>query len=305
MAGRTSQASARRGASSRSSATGRARQPAKKSTTAARRRPVKKSQPSGAVRAARSVWMGVARSVGWSVRAVGRQAATARDLDPEHRRDGLGLLLLGMAILSGVAVWFAGAGPLGAGLADGIRLFIGAIAAVLPLLLLIGAVRLMRDPGEPEHRGRGLVGWSSMLVATAALLHIGQDPVTNAERDYAGGLIGAAVGDLLQRAVTPWVAVPLLLLWLVFGLLVVTATPVNKVPQRLRELSARLLGRPPLQLYWKCPDRLGSGHCQGHSRARSREPDRPDGRSRSPPCSHRTCEEGLREGCSSEQRHRP
>ena len=190
--------------------------------------------------------MGVARSVGWSVRAMGRQAATARDLDPEHRRDGLGLLLLGMAILSGVAVWFAGAGPLGAGLADGIRLFIGAIAAVLPLLLLIGAVRLMRDPGEPEHRGRGLVGWSSMLVATAALLHIGQDPATNVERDYAGGLIGAAVGDLLQRAVTPWVAVPLLLLWLVFGLLVVTATPVNKVPERLRELTARLLGRPPL-----------------------------------------------------------
>lgn len=35
-------------------------------------------------------------------------------------------------------------------------------------------------------------------------------------------------------------AVPLLLLLTVFGLLVVTATPVNAIPQRLRLLGSRL-----------------------------------------------------------------
>ena len=113
-------------------------------------------------RGVRAIWMGVAHGVGWVVRGVGRQAATARDLDPEHRRDGAGLLLLGLAILTGVAVWLSGAGPVGERVADTVRLFLGAIAAALPLLLLFAAIRLMRDAGDPEHRGRGVVGWSAL-----------------------------------------------------------------------------------------------------------------------------------------------
>ncbi|MEV4492615.1 DNA translocase FtsK 4TM domain-containing protein [Micromonospora coxensis] len=189
--------------------------------------------------------MGLAHGVGWAVRGAGRQVASAGDLDPEHRRDGAGLLLFGLAILSGVGIWFSGAGPLGARLADTVRLFLGAIAIVVPVLLMIGAWRLMRTPPDPEHRGRGLVGWGSMLVATAAMLHIGQDPVDPVQRDYAGGLIGAGIGDLLEAAVTAWVAVPLLILLLVFGLLVVTATPINKIPERLGLLAGTLVAPPP------------------------------------------------------------
>ncbi|SCL51089.1 DNA segregation ATPase FtsK/SpoIIIE, S-DNA-T family [Micromonospora citrea] len=188
--------------------------------------------------------MGLAHGVGWAFRAAGRQAASAKGLDPEHRRDGAGLLVFGLALLSAVAIWFSGAGPVGEQLADTVRLFLGAIAIVVPVLLMIGAWRLMREPADPEHRGRGLVGWGSMLVATAAMLHIGQDPVDAVQRDFAGGLVGAGVGSLLERAVTAWVAVPLLLLLLVFGLLVVTATPINKVPERLGLLAGTLVAPP-------------------------------------------------------------
>jgi len=191
-----------------------------------------------------ALWMGLAHSVGWAVRAVGRQAATARDLDPEHRRDGAGLLLLGLAILLGVAVWFSSAGPLGEWLATTARLFFGAIAAALPLLLLVGAIRLMRAPKEEEqHGGRAVVGWTALIVSTAALLHLGQNPQDPDEMEYAGGLIGFGVGALLERGVTQWVAVPLLVLLLLFGLLVVTATPINRIPRRLAELRDFALGR--------------------------------------------------------------
>ncbi|SCL21751.1 DNA segregation ATPase FtsK/SpoIIIE, S-DNA-T family [Micromonospora rhizosphaerae] len=246
MAGRTSQASRRRGASPRGTTNSRARQPAKKTTRArARRRTAARPGPAVYIgRAVGALWMGLAHGVGWAVRAAGRQAASARDLDPEHRRDGAGLLLFGFAILTGVAIWFGGAGPVGARLADTVRLFLGAIAIVVPVLLMIGAWRLMRTPADPEHRGRGLVGWGSMLIATAALLHIGQDPVDSIQRDYAGGLIGAGVGDLLETAITAWVAVPLLILLLVFGLLVVTATPINKIPERLGLLAGTLVAPP-------------------------------------------------------------
>ncbi|MEQ4303121.1 DNA translocase FtsK [Plantactinospora sp. B6F1] len=249
MAGRaSSQANRRRGGSTtRSGGTRagntRARQSAR-GRGAAARRPTRPSPAAYVGRAIGATWMGLAHGVGWVMRAAGRQAATARDLDPEHRRDGAGLLLLGLAILSAVAVWFSSAGPLGGRLADTIRLFFGAISIVLPVLLLIGSVRLMRAPAEPEHRGRGLVGWTALIVGTAALLHIGQQPADNDERDYAGGLIGAGVGGPLENAVSAWVAVPLLVLLLLFGLLVVTATPINKVPERLGLLAGAVLGRP-------------------------------------------------------------
>ncbi|MFD6608809.1 DNA translocase FtsK [Micromonospora chalcea] len=236
MAGRTSQASRRRGASPRGTTNNRARQPAKKA--AARkpaRRPARRGPAPAAFvgRAAGAVWMGLAHTVGWAFRAAGRQAASTRELDPEHRRDGAGLLLFGLAILSAVGIWGGGAGPVGRHLADTVRLFIGAISIILPVLFMVGAWRLMRTPADPEHRGRGLVGWGSMMLATASMLHIGQNPVDEVQRDYAGGLLGAGVGDLLKSAVTAWVAMPLLLLLLVFGLLVVTATPINKIPERL------------------------------------------------------------------------
>ncbi|MEV4715851.1 DNA translocase FtsK 4TM domain-containing protein [Micromonospora noduli] len=247
MAGRTSQASRRRGASPRGGTNSRARQPAKKTTRAPVRRRTTPSRPGPAVyvgRAVGALWMGLAHGMGWAVRAAGRQAASARDLDPEHRRDGAGLLMFGLALLSAVALWLSGAGPVGARLADTIRLFLGAISVVVPVLLMIGAWRLMRQPADPEHRGRGLIGWGSLLVSTAALLQIGQDPADPLERDFAGGLVGAGVGGLLERAVTAWVAVPLLILLLLFGLLVVTATPINKIPERLGLLAGGLVGAP-------------------------------------------------------------
>jgi S-DNA-T family DNA segregation ATPase FtsK/SpoIIIE len=258
MAGRTPPASRGRTASTtRGAASPRARrQPVKQATAkqaaarrpAARRTPVRR-QSFGAVvatglgRGASALWMGLAHSVGWVARGVGRQAATARDIDPEHRRDGAGLLMLGVAILVGVAVWAGSAGPVGTWVADSVRLFLGGLAVLLPLLLLYGAVRLMRKPADPEHRGRSVVGWTAIVVATASLLHVAQRPANDVEMTSSGGLVGFGVGALLERAVTAWVAVPLLVLLLLFGLLVITATPISKVPERLMLLGDMLLGR--------------------------------------------------------------
>ncbi|AGZ45420.1 putative DNA translocase FtsK [Actinoplanes friuliensis DSM 7358] len=198
--------------------------------------------------------MGVAHSVGWVARGVGKQAATAKEIDPEHRRDGAGLLMLGLAILVGVAVWAGSAGPVGARLADAVRLFFGGLGTLLPLLLLYGAVRFMRKPADPEHRGRSVVGWTALVVSTASLLHVAQRPSGDVEMNSSGGLIGYGVGSLLERAVTGWVAVPLLVLLLIFGLLVITATPINKIPERVMLLADVLLGRSSARAPLPDPD---------------------------------------------------
>jgi S-DNA-T family DNA segregation ATPase FtsK/SpoIIIE len=197
-------------------------------------------------RAIIAVWMAVANALGWLVRGIGRQAASARDLDPEHRRDGAGLAVLGLAILLGVAVWGNSGGPMGQWLSTTVRLLFGAVTGVLPLLLLVGAVRMMRSGPDPEHRGRGTVGWTALLIGVCGLLHLILDRPTDLDRmEKAGGLLGRGGGGLLASAVSGWVAAPLLVLVVLFGLLVVTATPIARIPERFAQLRDLILGTPP------------------------------------------------------------
>src|SRR5262249_14862873 len=129
--------------------------------------------------------------------------------------------------------------------ATGTHVSVGAEAMALPLLLLVGGIRLMREPADQARRGRGLVGWSCLLVATAGLLHLGKhEPTARADLERAGGWVGRGVGGGLAVGVTPSVAIALLVLLGLFGLLVVTATPVNKVPARLLAIWRYLVGAP-------------------------------------------------------------
>ncbi|BCJ72897.1 cell division protein FtsK [Catellatospora sp. IY07-71] len=189
-----------------------------------------------------AIWMAVAHGLGWLVRAAGSQAAKARDLDPEHRRDGLGLLLIGLSVLFGVAIWGQGAGRFGSWLGDTTRFFIGATAAALPLLLCVCGVRVMRSDADPAQRGRGIVGWTALTLASTALLHISMDPVDVIQMEQAGGLLGKLVGGGLAGWITGFVAGALFLILLTFGVLVITATPVNKIPERLAGLRDTIMG---------------------------------------------------------------
>ncbi|MET7393963.1 DNA translocase FtsK 4TM domain-containing protein [Dactylosporangium sp. NPDC005572] len=271
MAGRTSQAgrgggtsNARGGSNTRATGSAAKRTPPRARTTAAtpartraatprvtptpvrrRRAGVVVATPFGLLgRGMIAVWMGLAHGVGWGARAIGRQAANARDLDPEHRRDGAGLGLIGLAVLLTAALWFQAAGPVGRWLAGVCHTFIGATSAVLPVLLLIAGIRVMRSGAEDEHRGRGVVGWTALSIGVTGLMHLAADSPTKPQQmDRAGGLLGRAGGGLLEMAVTAWVAVPLLLLLSGFGLLVVTSTPISRIPHRWRQLRDLALGR--------------------------------------------------------------
>ena len=196
--------------------------------------------------ALRAIWMLLARAAGGSARAVGRQAATARDLDPAHRRDGLALAVLGLALVLAVSIWWKAAGPAGAVIAGVVAYVIGSAGIVLPVLLLAASLHLMRQKAEEEAGGRHLVGWSALILSALGLLHLAHgSPTTPRGRDEAGGLLGTLAGAPLESALTAWVAAPLLALLLMFGLLVVTATPVNQVARRSAALRDFVLRRAP------------------------------------------------------------
>ncbi len=182
-------------------------------------------------------WMGLAHTVGAAVRAIGRNT---RDLDPAHRRDGVGLATLGLAIIMAAVSWFRLGSVLGRGLSAVVRDGFGSAAWIVPILLALLAWRYLRHPDRNADTGRMLIGWTALLIGALGLVAIahGTPPPGDgvAAIRAAGGFIGYAVSTPLVAAVTPWVAIPLLMLVTGFGLLVITGTPLHRVPGRLAEL---------------------------------------------------------------------
>ncbi|WP_205843637.1 DNA translocase FtsK [Nakamurella deserti] len=190
-------------------------------------------------RAVAALWRTVAKGVGSLTRAVGRGAASARDLDPAHRRDGIGLGLLAAALITAIGTWFAAAGPVGHLVDQAVRVWVGSVAVVVPVLLLIAAVVLMRTAPDPAHRARRVFGGLAMTLGVVGILHVirvagldaAVDPV--AIRTIAGGVLGWLVGQPLYAGLTVVPAVLVLVLLFVFGLLLFTGTPIRDAPYRV------------------------------------------------------------------------
>ncbi len=194
-------------------------------------------------KAVSGAWMAVAHTVGYAARALGRNA---RDLDPAHRRDGLGLAVLGAAIIAAAADWWDLGSMVGHLLAAVIRGAFGAGAWTLPILLGLLAWRLLRHPDRNSETARVVIGWAALIIGSLGLVNIANGTPQPADGAAvmrgAGGLIGFFASAPLVAAVTPWAAAPLLALVTGFGLLVISGTPLHRVPGRLAELHGIVRG---------------------------------------------------------------
>ena len=182
-------------------------------------------------------WMLIAHAAGYCARALGR---SARDLDPMHQRDGVGLAFLGAAIVVAATTWWH-MGNIASRVMTALMWgAFGSLAWSVPILLLLLAWRFLRHPDRNAETGRLTIGASALLIGALGLVHIAHGtpaPADGADAmRSAGGLIGYAASAPLVAAVTSWVAAPLLALVCGFGLLVITGTPLHRVPDRLAEL---------------------------------------------------------------------
>ncbi|MFV0534935.1 MAG: DNA translocase FtsK [Cumulibacter sp.] len=174
--------------------------------------------------------------------------ALARELSKgrAQHRDAIGLLLIVVAAVSALGVWMETGGALGRAVANAQFWAIGGVAAFLPIVLVAIALRLFRSAGDPEAFGRLAIGWICALIGVVGLFHLGfGSPTATADIERAGGVLGSVAarpfdggGALVALGVLVLGAV------VIFGLLVVTGTPVRMVPERLHELRAWLLGQP-------------------------------------------------------------
>ncbi|GLW90963.1 FtsK/SpoIIIE family DNA translocase [Actinokineospora globicatena] len=215
---------------------GGARKPAASRAPAKRTSATRKAPPPASKGVVAGAWGLLAKGFGSVVRAISR----TKELDPAHRRDGVGFALVALGVILGAAVWWQ-VGTVGGYLEDGVRTVLGALTVAMPLALFVLGVTLMRTDPQPEKRPRYTIGTMLVVLALLGVLHVFAGlPGDNDGRMYAGGALGYLSGGLLAKGVTAWVAVPVLFLLFGFGVLVFTGTRIRDVPTRLRDL-----GRDP------------------------------------------------------------
>ena len=196
----------------------------------------KKSSPrkgggiaSSVARAFGAIWRSFAKALGASIRFVTRGA---KDLDPEHQRDGLGLLLLIVALIAAATSWWQLDNWFGRASYAFFYGAVGRLAILTPVLFGYFALRLFRAPQDKAATGRITIGSLLLVLSSTGLIHIINPTSINtgatAMRE-GGGWIGYGVSTPLVALVTDVLAIPILILTLFFGALVITATPFSKI----------------------------------------------------------------------------
>ena len=180
-------------------------------------------------RALSSVWRAIAKAFGATIRLITRGA---RDLDPEHQRDGFGLLLLIIALISAATSWWRLDNWFGRAAYSFFYGGFGRLAILTPILFGYFAFRLFRAPQDKAANGRLIIGSLLLVLSSTALVHIINPSSINtgatAMRE-GGGWIGYGVSSPLVALVTDVLALPILVLVFLFSLLVITATPFATV----------------------------------------------------------------------------
>ena len=111
------------------------------------------------------------------------------------------------------------------------------------------AWRLLRHPDQSQDTGRMSIGWTALLLGVLGIVHVahgtpypsgggtdGMDAVSG-----AGGLLGFLVSAPPDSILPAFITIVLLLMLSGFGVLVITATPVYRIPERLADIRHMLL----------------------------------------------------------------
>ncbi|MGO4593413.1 DNA translocase FtsK 4TM domain-containing protein [Leifsonia sp. 2TAF2] len=187
-------------------------------------------------------WMGLAHLTGAAFRALGPEK-----LSKEERRDGFPFFLVLLAIAGAVVEWFLindqVARTLDAWTFGGL---FGRVAFALPVVMVLFAAWLFRHPSSVHDNTRIGIGLSILLLMVSGLCHLfSPHPSPSdgmAALAQAGGVLGWLIAAPLSLVITPYGAGAVVILLLILSLFIITKTPPNKLPARIRELYAYLFG---------------------------------------------------------------
>ncbi|MSY37565.1 MAG: DNA translocase FtsK [Actinobacteria bacterium] len=191
-----------------------------------------------------AIWRFIAKTLGSTVRALARGA---RDLDPAHQRDGIAFLILILALLATAGTWFHADNIVSRAVYSFMFGGFGRIGFAAPVVLIYFAFKLFRTPEDKKAIGRIIVGTIALLLSSTGLSHLlnGSIGTGATAMRHGGGWIGYGVTTPLVAAMTSVLTYPVLAILFIFGLLVVTATPVRDLFARIGITSTWLWSKRP------------------------------------------------------------
>ena len=199
---------------------------------------------SSLARAGSALWRFLAGAMGGAIRFVARGA---KDLDPAHQRDGAAFFVLLIALTSIAGTWFHSDNLIGRAVYAFLYGAFGRIAILVPIALLYFAFRLFRSPQDKAAHGRVVIGSLALTLSLTGLAHlpkIGLGTGATTIRD-GGGWVGYSIARPIEALMTSMLGYPFLVLLFIFGILVVTATPVSHVLNRLKVISVWAWAKRP------------------------------------------------------------
>lgn len=162
-----------------------------------------------------------------------RSRSRAEDELREHvgGREGefIGLGLIGVGVLLGLAIYFDLAGPLGRGVETLTGWFTGIGRFAVPVVLVFTGVALVRK-GQSSSPVRLAIAWTVVSLSALGLVHIARrDPDADGMDRFgeAGGLLGAALSEPTMALIATAGAVVLFVALLIGGLMLVTQTSLK------------------------------------------------------------------------------
>jgi DNA segregation ATPase FtsK/SpoIIIE and related proteins len=174
-----------------------------------------------------------------------RLIAGWRATDTQLKRDALGFILLGLAVIVALREWFGISGRAGTVIHHASAGLVGLFAVVLPLVLVFFAITLFR-----ARRGAALLpfriaGGLGMALSLAGLVQIssGNPPFQPfAVVEEAGGVFGWFIAYPLCELLSPWGSGALLVLLFIYSCLLAGKVPLREVPSRVKSAWNRLVG---------------------------------------------------------------
>lgn len=195
---------------------------------------------------AEPVWKRVLLAVPRGMGAAVRSLTGVGEYDPAYRRDGLCFLMLVLAVCFCASEWFRVNGPLGVFLHAVASGLFGVMSVVVPVVLVIVAVRLMRNSGKDSDNPRVLAGWVLLMWSICSIIDvalIADVPGFNIGAiQSAGGLLGFVLGSPLAWGLSEAFAIAVFVIVGLFSLLLITRTHVTDVPQRVGSVMDRVRG---------------------------------------------------------------
>ncbi|MFM5904765.1 MAG: DNA translocase FtsK 4TM domain-containing protein [Micrococcales bacterium] len=207
-------------------------------------------------KAVAATWMFFAHLFGGASRALSPDR-----IDRQDRRDGIPFFLFLLSVAGIITLWFFGKQATAQQLNSfTFGLLFGQLSYFLPVLMLVFAVYLARNPSSVKDNSRIGFGLLLLQISISGFLHAFSaqpNPSDGIEKlSQAGGLFGWVIAMPLIGSITIWGAVPVLALVSFGSLLIMTKTAPSRIGERLHELWVYLFGEAAPQVITPSQDEV-------------------------------------------------